>query len=248
MASPPLAQLGARAGGGWAMALHQAGGPSAVPTGNAPDLDACILRYANARRACYGSDCDACLTSLDEVASSCLHERQAWAATRRGRDFIQRFRAYRFVNVGRQCLRSVDLPSYERIDELTCGDLLGSVSERARPNAVAASECTHTHISFMALRPSLLPPPAPLLAHTCPPLRDANSIGADPLLSSLSPLAGRAGPRWLRLSRHRVDRRLRGRVRHQPAVRRLRACRRGAALLWWADGEPRRRGELLLPQ
>ena len=43
-------------------------------------------------------------------------------------DTVERFRAYRYADVGRQCLRSVAVPVFDQLDELTCGNMTGPSS------------------------------------------------------------------------------------------------------------------------
>ena len=123
-------------------------------------LDACIIRYATARRACFGAPCDDCLDSLDQIGAECVSGSSARGCptgSARGQRFIEHFREYRYADVGMQCLRSITVPDFERADEVTCGS--ATVSARAHaanppPSLPLFFFCTPLLTSF-SLAPSL---------------------------------------------------------------------------------------------
>ena len=122
-------------------------------------LDACIIRYATARRACFGAPCDDCLDSLDQIGAECverLERARLPDGSARGQRFIEHFREYRYADVGMQCLRSITVPDFERADEVTCGS--ATVSARAHaanpPPSLPLFFCTPLLTSF-SLAPSL---------------------------------------------------------------------------------------------
>ena len=105
----------------------QAAPSSAASSSANATLDACIVNYANARRACYGASCSSCITSLTAIEQECMSAPCELGDSARGSLFMERFRNYRYVDVGRQCIHSVAIPEFERFDELTCGALQGHV-------------------------------------------------------------------------------------------------------------------------
>ena len=105
----------------------QAAPSSAASSSANATLDACIVNYANARRACYGASCSSCITSLTAIEQECMSAPCELGDSARGSLFMERFRNYRYVDVGRQCIHSVAIPEFERLDELTCGALQGHV-------------------------------------------------------------------------------------------------------------------------
>ena len=152
-------------------------------------LDACIIRYATARRACFGAPCDDCLDSLDQIGAECVSGSSARGCptgSPRGQRFIEHFREYRYADVGMQCLRSITVPDFERADEVTCGS--ATVSARAH----AANPPPSLPLFFFLYAPSHLVLPR-----------------------TLSLLFTDAARHWLRLVPcHRIHRRVRGRLWH----------------------------------
>ena len=98
------------------------GGPYDVAKYNAT-LDACIIRYANARRACYGVSCQECADGLDTVAADCVQSPTCpLALTVDGRHYLDVFHAYRFNAVAQQCMHSIDQgSSYDVVQDVQCG-------------------------------------------------------------------------------------------------------------------------------
>lgn len=85
-------------------------------------LDACIIRFANAKRACYDASCSSCVTGLHEVEAACLVPCGNVSGTPRGKHFVDVFRNYRYNVVAKQCLRSVDQGhKYDIVLDVECG-------------------------------------------------------------------------------------------------------------------------------
>jgi hypothetical protein len=121
------------------------------------ELDTCIIRFATARRACYGSDCGSCILGLEAVGADCVRTPRAFQRTMRGEHFVESFRDYRYIDVARQCLRSVPISPFDTVDEVTCGDLLGGVRTRnGGARRLVAAACRGTFSSCLRLSSSLL--------------------------------------------------------------------------------------------
>ena len=135
-------------------------------------LDACILRYAAARSACGGAPCAECITALDAVAADCLRPSCGLGGTERGARFVANFRSYRYLSVAKQCLRSLALPHFEAVEDMSCGGAPdGSVRTAPRvprghgshANRPAFSPC-HAEARSTPRAAAISPPPEASLA------------------------------------------------------------------------------------
>ena len=128
------------------------------------ELDACIVRFANARQACYGSPCGSCISALDDIAADCLAPPCNVRNTYRGSSFVHRFQSYRYADVGRQCLRSVQVPKFEHLEDYVCGDIHGSVRRTSRIT-LRACENKRAHFPRTSFLTPFLDLPACTITH-----------------------------------------------------------------------------------
>ena len=132
-------------------------------------LDACILRYAAARSACGGAPCAECITALDAVAADCLRPSCGLGGTERGARFVANFRSYRYLSVAKQCLRSLALPHFEAVEDMSCGGAPdGSVRTRVLRVPLACPEGT---APMPIVPPFRLAMPKPVPHRAPPPSR-----------------------------------------------------------------------------